>query len=70
MEIVPVRSSNIASVGYDEESETLEIEFTTGAIYEYYDVPSAIHEGLISARSHGRYFHQHIRNRYTYSQIS
>ena len=28
----PVASSNIASIGYDPDSETLEIEFTNGSI--------------------------------------
>ena len=33
-----VSSSNIVSVGYDPASETLEIEFQSGAVYQYYNV--------------------------------
>ena len=57
----PVESSNLRSVGYDEESRTLEIEFHSGAVYQYYDVPSEVYQELLSAPSLGKYFHAHIR---------
>jgi hypothetical protein len=31
----PVSSSNISSIGYDPKSQTLEIEFHSGGIYQY-----------------------------------
>jgi len=55
-------------VGYDREQRVLEIEFTGGAVYRYFDVPAEVHRGLMAAESHGRYFHQHVRDaayRYT-----
>lgn len=64
-----VSSSNIASVGYDEASQTLEIEFNSGGIYEYYDVPEYVYQELISASSVGRYFIQAIKNTYNCSRI-
>jgi len=65
----PVSSSNIASIGYDTDSQTLEIEFLNGSVYLYFDVPSSVHAGLMNASSHGKYFHQHIRNRYRFDHI-
>ena len=59
---VPVSSSALRSVGYDEDRGILEIEFDNGAVYRYYDVPPEVHRGLMSADSHGRYFHRHIRS--------
>ena len=44
------------SVGYDIESRILEIEFTGGVIYQYFDVPEDIYLDLMSAESKGRYF--------------
>ncbi len=71
MERISVESTNLASVGYDEDSSTLEIEFLNGGIYQYNGVPTEIHEGLINAGSKGQYFHQNIRNSgYPYSKIS
>jgi ATP-dependent DNA helicase RecG len=62
-----VTSSNIASVGYDAENMILEIEFNHGAIYQYFDVPKDIYEGLMSASSIGSYYYHNIRN-YQYSK--
>ena len=63
MDRISVRSSNIVSVGYDSVSETLEIEFDNG-VYQYSGVPEAIHSGLMSASSAGRYFHINIKDKY------
>ena len=56
-----VQSSNLATVAYDEESRQLEIRFHSGGVYRYYGVPPRIYRGLMRARSHGEYFHHHIR---------
>ncbi|MHC5149412.1 KTSC domain-containing protein [Stenotrophomonas rhizophila] len=69
MERNPVSSSNLASVGYQEETETLEVEFLKGGIYQYFGVPSHVYQELISASSVGGYFAQNVRNSYTYSQV-
>lgn len=62
MERIPVQSSNLASVGYNADSLTLEIEFYHGGIYQYYGVPQDIYDGLINAPSKGTYFHQNIKS--------
>ena len=64
MHRVKVSSSNLVSVGYDAGSKMLQIEFNSGAIYDYDDVPEDVYEGLMSAGSHGRYFHRRIRDIY------
>ena len=56
----PVKSNNIASVGYDDESEILEVELTNGSVYRYYDVPGKIYDGLMRAGSRGSYLHSEI----------
>ncbi len=69
MERQSVTSSNIASIGYDNESETLEIEFLNGTLYQYFDIPEHIYEELISADSHGKYLAQNIKGNYRYSKV-
>lgn len=69
MDRISVRSTNIRSVGYDAGSETLEVEFTSGSIYQYFDVPETEYEGLMSAASKGRYLNQNIKDRYRYTQV-
>lgn len=65
-----VSSSNIASIGYDPNSSTLEIEFHAGGIYQYFKVPANIHRDFMSASSHGTYFHEYIKDKYEYKKIS
>lgn len=69
MERQSVVSSNLKSVGYDLESNTLEIEFQSGAVYQYYGVPPEIYEALMRAPSHGSYFYANIRDRYPYRRV-
>ena len=65
-----VSSSNIASIGYDSSLQTLEIEFHSGGIYQYFSVPQSVHAGFMNASSHGTYFHDHIKDVYSYRKIN
>lgn len=69
MERSPVSSSNVESVGYEKDSETLEVEFKNGTLYQYFDVPQQIFDGLISADSVGGYLAQNIKGVYRYSRV-
>ena len=61
MEPIPVTSTTMISVGYDFETRVLEIEFIDGAIYQYFDVPEELYQGLLNAESKGRYFNLVIK---------
>lgn len=61
MNRVPVVSSNLAEVGYDPATSTLEIAFKNGGVYQYFSVPSSVHIGLITAPSLGQYFDINIK---------
>jgi len=67
MERIPVSSSNLASVGYEE--GVLEVAFKSGSVYQYSGVPESVYKALMSAPSHGKYFVAYIRNNYSYRQI-
>lgn len=60
MDRVPVKSSNIREVGYDQDSNILEILFVDGGLYRYFDVPLTVYEGILSAISPGKYFHANV----------
>ncbi|MGZ0713114.1 KTSC domain-containing protein (plasmid) [Coraliomargarita sp. W4R53] len=64
-----VSSSSIASVGYDDGSQTLEIEFLTGSIYQYFDVSRAEFETLRSSASSGKYFAANIKESYRFARV-
>ena len=68
VERTPVSSSNVRSVGHDEKTNTLAIEFKDGSVYHYHDVPKDVHEGLISAKSVGGFVHSQIKGNYKHSK--
>ncbi len=61
MERQQVTSSNLSSVGFDEETSTLEIGFNSGFVYQYYGVPYHLYNSLMFARSKGEFFDRFIR---------
>jgi KTSC domain len=69
MQRTPVSSSNLSSVGYELSTSTLEVEFSTGRVYQYFDVPEHVYQELIHASSVGSYFAQSIKNSYAYSAM-
>ncbi len=70
MERVPVQSRDIAIIGYEEKTLTLEVAFRGGGVYHYQNVPAEIYKNLMSATSHGTYFNQNIKDSYSYKKIS
>jgi hypothetical protein len=69
MERTPITSTTLNAVGYDEDSQTLEMEFKTGSVYQYAGVPSSEFEGLMNADSKGKYFNANIKNRYPFTKL-
>lgn len=70
---VPVVSSDLAEVGYEGATQTLEVAFHRGGVYRYYDVPPDAYAELIAAPSIGRYFAAHIKHgptAYRYERVS
>ncbi len=77
MNRIPVQSSNILSVGYDQDTATLEVEFRPtknkgSKIYIYYEVPAYIYDDLIAGGfgSVGRYFREAVvKSNYKYQEV-
>ena len=70
MEKQPVASSNVRAIGYDSRTQTLEVEFLSGWVYQYYGVPGNMHELFMEAQSKGRFLNYYIKNRYPYSRVA
>jgi hypothetical protein len=68
-ELVLVSSTNLHSIGYDLQSQTLRIKFRGGEIYDYYNVPESVHSALMNASSKGRYHSCNIARCYRYKRI-
>ena len=69
MERSQVISSNVASIGYDENTQTLEVEFLNRSIYQYFNVPASIYDEFMKASSKGKFLHYQIKNSYPFSRV-
>ena len=66
--MIPVDSSNLSSVGYDDYNHNLYIQFRQGE-YVYYNVPRNVFQELMAAPSKGKYHAAHIKYSYRYDRI-
>lgn len=65
MNRTPVSSSSITSVGYNPKTAILEIEFTSGRVYQYFNVPGSTYQDFINSGSLGSAFNSQIKDYYT-----
>ena len=69
MQLMPVKSSRILALGYDETTWTCFVQFrptareSKGPVYAYADVPPELFLAFLSAPSLGRFFGQHLADR-------
>lgn len=67
MNMIPVDSSNLSSVGY--EDNTLYVSFNHGGTYSYSGVPQSVYQNLLNASSKGKYFAANIKNSYPFKKL-
>ena len=65
MERKSVSSSNIGAIGYEADTQTLEVEFLNGSIYQYAGVSVEEHEAMMNCDSKGKYLNTNIKGRYS-----
>ena len=70
MERQSVSSKAICSIGYDRLTQTMEIEFRSGRIYQYREVEPSVYEWLMKSSDKGGLFNRLIRDRYSESDVS
>ncbi len=66
---IPVSSSNVVSIGYDPSTQTLEVEFHNGNVYQYFDVPQGVHDALMSSGTAGQFLNSNIKGVYRYAKL-
>lgn len=69
MERTAVQSRDIAIVGYDRETSTLEVTFRRGGVYVYDQVPRDTYAGLMAAPSCGTFFNQNIKDKFSCKKV-
>lgn len=64
-----VKSRILRSVGYDDSTKILEIEFHTGLVYQYSGVPPKVFADLMHSGEIGKYFSEKVRPRFQTKQV-
>lgn len=68
-EMIPVTSSNIAAIGYDQASQEVYVRFLNGSLYVYRGVPEFLFEEFKVASSYGSFLHRNFKNAYPYERL-
>lgn len=63
-------SSVIRRFSYRADRRELQVNFVTGRVYVYYDVPEREVEAFRAASSKGRYFNAHVRDHYAFREVT
>jgi len=63
-------SSSVKRASYDSDSRCLVVEFATGRVYRYQNVPSTVYDWLVRAKSKGAFVTGLIKDRYEYQEIT
>ena len=70
VEMIPVSSSHVQAIGYDELNQDLYVRFNDNTLYRYLGVPIAEFYGLQNASSKGTYLYHNIKKgSYPYDRI-
>jgi KTSC domain len=63
---IKVNSDQLLSIGYEPDSELLELEFPCTSVYEYQKVQPVLYMGLMHTDAKGDYFNKHIKDKFQY----
>ena len=63
-------SSNVSSVRYDEETQTMTVRFQRGGVYAYMGVPEDVALQLINAASVTQMLNTEIKPNYSYRRLA
>jgi KTSC domain-containing protein len=61
-------SSTIVRIGYDDEAMVMTVEFKSGGIYNYFDVPQHVFDGIRTAPSKGQFLAQQVKGNFRYAR--
>jgi YD repeat-containing protein len=69
MERKRVNSSKLRSVGYDEQSRTLEVEMSNGQVFQYVGVFPEVYRRFMAAPNPTSFFDDKIAEEYTPKRV-
>jgi hypothetical protein len=72
MNRIPVSSQGITEVGYHEDADsrgTLELKFSNGGVYEFFNVPTKMYDEFMHAPSREDYYRANIGKRFPCTRV-
>ena len=61
MQLTKVNSTQIAAIGYNQNTKELFIEYKNNAVYKYINVPETVYNGILAAKSVGKYVSEYVK---------
>ncbi|MGK7886225.1 MAG: KTSC domain-containing protein [Crocosphaera sp.] len=61
--------SHIQAVGYDGHTKILKVNYKSGSIYTYFQVPDQIFQTMLKTHNLGTYINSNIRGNYHYQRF-
>ena len=70
LELIPVDSSSLLGIGYNEDQRVLYVQYADGEVYEYFKVPKNDYLELLTAKSIGWSVNKRIKPYYNFQKIN
>ena len=64
-----VDSSEIEWIGYDRKTQTLQVEFIVGGVYQYDHVPECVYQAFLAAPACNDFYEKQIKGQYPFRRI-
>jgi hypothetical protein len=67
--LLKVESKVFKLVMYSSETRMLSVVFQNGRVYEYFEIPKTVFEGLMRSQHKGGYYNRQIKSRFKYRRV-
>ena len=64
----PIQSKSVRSAGHDPEENVLEVEFASGGVYRYLNVPPEVYDWFLKAGSKGAFINRIVKEQHAFER--
>ncbi len=70
MEMLPIDSATVRAAGYEADTQALHVEMTSGALYEFMEVPEETYDAFFTAPSKDEFVEQVLKPNHRYVELT
>ena len=70
IDMMPINSESISTIGYDEKNSSLHIKYKDNSLVEYYNIELDVFANLLFSPSKSTYIEEKIFNKFSYCKIN